>query len=816
MNAHIIRINYVQHEGLKAHDARRGLTGADVYTGANGTSKTTLLDTIRLVVLGHTVGIKKTNQDVFSLAKPGVERIRLLLGGTLTDGRKTEIERRWTRTKKGAIEESIAIDGVKLGTRDGEAAIRALVPWMDEALEPVAIFREPPAAMRARILALAPSTAIKLEDVVPADVPKWALAKHSDMAPARWVEFAIEQTDAKINAAQAERRTGEAVLRRLVDTTEVEASTDKPTAEIEAELATLREELTGCSVSKVSRQVAERDETTARAKLDAARAAIARTSMVDDVASLATTLFECLPSEDVARRVHDASANDYDLVRRAAEAIRTGLTRSMTDAPMLERRRAELVRTVERVRAFPVSTHEAHAAAKVVFDEVNARVRPVEDQLAGLRGELRALTPASKAEPTDALGVAIAAWRSLPAGRRNHLEGYFHEEAAEQRDNAADYDDLDARLFVEELDIALVLLEAAALPTEDTARAARREEIQRQIDALEIDVDLLHAERDEAADAVMRAEAGAKRAEAERELAEIETKLAAIAAERPTIPAEVKQPATWLHGIEERVSEIFAAETSAATAREALADLEAAHTAAKAALEALPAGRSREDIEVAIADAEARLDAVKAHNANAVRVREALATLAKIATNEEALKSWRARFVEIQTGLVDKARAWFETRYSELLGGAPVEVRLATPTGAPDCRILVDGIEVRTMCPGHQAFALVMFLLLLSGARKGGFRFLPIDALEGISKENRPAFLGALQDALKAGQIDQWIATGCPDSVPEIEGVTVHDMSESLPIVPETTEDDDAPIPEPTEPPRRRTKRGPASAYDAA
>jgi hypothetical protein len=102
VSEYINHISYVQHEGLKAHDARREFTGADVYRAVNGAGKTTILDTIRLVGLGYTVGVKKTNQDVFSLARPGVDRIRLLLGGVRTDGRKVEIERRWTRGRGGA------------------------------------------------------------------------------------------------------------------------------------------------------------------------------------------------------------------------------------------------------------------------------------------------------------------------------------------------------------------------------------------------------------------------------------------------------------------------------------------------------------------------------------------------------------------------------------------------------------------------------------------------------------------------------------------------------------------------------------------
>jgi hypothetical protein len=160
VSEYVNHISYVQHEGLKAHDARREFTGADVFRGNNGQSKTTILDTIRLVGLGYTVGVKKTNQDVFSLARPGVDRIRLLLGGIRTDGRKVEIERRWTRGRGGAISESIRIDGQNLGTRDGEAAITALLPWLTEAWEPAAIFREGAAAMRSRILDLVPPTLI--------------------------------------------------------------------------------------------------------------------------------------------------------------------------------------------------------------------------------------------------------------------------------------------------------------------------------------------------------------------------------------------------------------------------------------------------------------------------------------------------------------------------------------------------------------------------------------------------------------------------------------------------------------------------------
>jgi len=297
VSEYVNHISYVQHEGLKAHDARREFTGADVYRAVNGAGKTTILDTIRLVGLGYTVGVKKTNQDVFSLARPGVDRIRLLLGGVRTDGRKVEIERRWTRGRGGAISESIRIDGQNLGTRDGETAIAALLPWLTEAWEPAAIFREGAAAMRARILDLVPPTEVKLEDVVPADVPKWALPKHTDLTASQWAAFAVEQTDAKINAAAAERRKEESILARLVETTETEAATDLDPTPIKARLERLREELVGCGASRGERAAARRAVEQTSSNLAAARVALRGSVRQDELAAIVEKMVGCMSEE---------------------------------------------------------------------------------------------------------------------------------------------------------------------------------------------------------------------------------------------------------------------------------------------------------------------------------------------------------------------------------------------------------------------------------------------------------------------------------------------------------------------------------------
>jgi len=815
VSEYVNHISYVQHEGLKAHDARREFTGADVFRGNNGQSKTTILDTIRLVGLGYTVGVKKTNQDVFSLARPGVDRIRLLLGGIRTDGRKVEIERRWTRGRGGAISESIRIDGQNLGTRDGEAAITALLPWLTEAWEPAAIFREGAAAMRSRILDLVPPTEVKLEDVVPADVPKWALPKHADLTASQWAAFAVEQTDGRINAAAAERRREESILARLVETTETEAATDIDPTPIKARLERLREELVGCGASKGERAAAQRAVETAASKLEAARAALGGSVRQDELAAIVEKLAGCMSPErrmmllnapamqrTVIGRQHDGLSEEFAHLAAEVRVYGPGIRTLIHEAAGRERKLTNLAHLRAKLaplKSYAPSTAETLTTARAAFREAEDRVTPVRSQLDGLRGELRALDRSlegeaakAKTEALDPLAKALAAWRAVSAHMRNLVvEGIADGPAA---DFAAAY-------------VATDLLNAAGAGAEVRPAvnvAARRADIQGRIDALEIDLSIVEGERDERAAAVVAAEGGVRRVELEQEIGEVEQAIAAT--EQPKMPAGVTDLGAWLDGLEVQASEIVSEAIDVVSARAEIEALGLQCEAALKALAALPEGRARDEVEAEILAVETELEDATAHNANAAKVREAQSTLARLAASEAALKAWRGRFVEVQTGLVDKARAWFERRYSELLGGASVKVSLSSATDKPECKILVDGIEVRTMCPGHQAFALVMFLLLLSGVRRGGFRFVPIDELERIAMENRPAFLGALQAAKDAGQIDQWIATGCPDSVPEIEGVTVHDMAEGLALIPEEVEGaDEAPVEPPT--PKRRGAR---------
>lgn len=844
MSEYVTSISYVQHEGLKAHDARREFTGADVYRAVNGAGKTTILDAIRLVVLGFTLGIKKTNQDVFALARPGVDRIRLLLGGVRTDGRKVEIERRWTRGRGGAISESIRIDGQTLGTRDGEAAIRSLFPGLDDVWEPAAIFRESPAAMRARILDLVPPTEVRLEDVVPADVPKWALPKHSDLTASQWAAFAVEQTDVRINAAAADRRKEESILARLVETTETEAATDLDVTPIKARLEGLREELVRCGASKGERAAAQRAVETAASKLEAARAALGGSVRQDELAAIVEKLAGCMSPERrmaalvapamqrlTAQHQHSGLSDEFAHLAAEATVYASAVHALIRDAEGRERKPTNLAHLRAKLaplRTYAPSTAAALTAARAAFREAEDRVTPVRSQLDGLRGELRAMVRSAEGEAartnTEALGPlgkALAVWRAVPAGDREHTLGGIRETHEGNMLGASDpamapVIRAEYARALAATHAALALLTAAgegadARPVVDVA--ARRTDLQGRIDALEIDLSIVEGERDERAAAVMAVEGGVRRVEMEREIGEVEQAIAAT--EQPKVPAGVTDLGAWLDGLEVTASEIVSEAIDVTAARAEVGVLEAQHGAAVKALASLPEGRARDDVEAEVLAVETELEDATAHNANAVKVREAQATLARLGASEAALKAWRVRFVEVQTGLVDKARAWFERRYSELLGGASVKVSLSSATDKPECKILVDGIEVRTMCPGHQAFALVMFLLLLSGVRRGGFRFVPIDELERIAMENREAFLRALQEAKDAGQIDQWIATGCPDSVPAIEGVTIHDMKVSIPLVPEEVEGaDEAPVEPPT--PKRRSRRGMDSSDFAA
>lgn len=150
---------------------------------------------------------------------------------------------------------------------------------------------------------------------------------------------------------------------------------------------------------------------------------------------------------------------------------------------------------------------------------------------------------------------------------------------------------------------------------------------------------------------------------------------------------------------------------------------------------------------------------------------------AELASNLEAAERWaeklKAKLAELATleGSLLQGRAEeLERRLSEVVGA-----RVTVET-APECRISIGGVPlVRGVVSDGEwvraATALVRVVGSVSGAR---WRPLVVDRLEAVSVDRREAFLASLVAAVEAGDVDQVIVAGCPDTpLGAIDGMRV-------------------------------------------
>ena len=720
------RILEISHSGLKAHDRTLALGDVTILAGPNGTGKTTAHDAIRLTVFGRTTGIDATNQGVMTLARDN--QIATALRVEMADRTVHTVEREWKRDRKGAVSQTIRIDGSKVSTDDGKATIAGWFRGFDEA-GAESFFSMSAAKKREQLLRIIPAEGdLSMERVIPGNCPTWALPKHGAMHPSDWVAWAITQADEKIRGAQADIRDAEKAIERDTVGTIHQAQREIDTAEISARLAKLRAE----GVAAGQREQAERTAASLRVQVTEAEQAAQVVVRELDLVRLAAKVAEALPAEAIAR-VRQTAAEATERYEMASGRVASSLVQAHAEvlhgvhAIASERRRSadDITRAEKRVNlarsklgtvaTFAPATDADVAAARLAFGPLNADAE-------------------TEARAVMVIEARIDALRVPEVECCPRCSYSFVEAVAAKRADA-------------ESDLAMARMLA------DSARAAA----------------------EEAAEAVRLAEGGVKRTLADRELAEAEADLVRAKALAPRIPAEVTDVSAWLNGIEGAADLVLEAAEAKVRAESTLGGLRSDLADAEANLAMMPAAeRTAAAIEAEIRTAEADLSRAARHNANAERLREADGTIEALTIHLDLYKAARETFVGIQAHLVRQAKPWLERRYSEMLGGMPVEVVLVTPTGAPDCVVRVDGISVSTLCPGHKAFALAYFVILLASVQGDGFRFLPVDELEKISAENRAHFIRAMLDAVAEGVLDQCLLSGCADTIPEIDGVSTH------------------------------------------
>lgn len=250
-------------------------------------------------------------------------------------------------------------------------------------------------------------------------------------------------------------------------------------------------------------------------------------------------------------------------------------------------------------------------------------------------------------------------------------------------------------------------------------------------------------------------------------LAEAQTALTALQMERDAI-TETKRPT--IDG--DRVLRARRTLTEAERADAVLDDIRGRLEIAEAELEEMPAGRSRDEVAAEYRATQAEIEALGEMNARKNQRQEAADGIEVMRTQVVKSKALVEQLKRVHQDMLAAASGVISRRF-ESATGAPVEVLLEDERGKDTCRLTVGGVNVAALSGGEMLMWLAANVITLAPSTSAAWRPLLLDRIEAVSKGKRGAFLGAVAQAFREGLITQAILTGCPDSVPEVEGVTV-------------------------------------------
>lgn len=107
-------ISSVHAHNLKGATFVAPLGARTIVVGPNGAGKSSRSQALQLALLGYVPGVGKRNQDIMDALHDGQGRD--LRAGITLDGRK--LERRFTRSKSGAVSQDLLVGGVKAKPAD--------------------------------------------------------------------------------------------------------------------------------------------------------------------------------------------------------------------------------------------------------------------------------------------------------------------------------------------------------------------------------------------------------------------------------------------------------------------------------------------------------------------------------------------------------------------------------------------------------------------------------------------------------------------------------------------------------------------------
>lgn len=170
--------------------------------------------------------------------------------------------------------------------------------------------------------------------------------------------------------------------------------------------------------------------------------------------------------------------------------------------------------------------------------------------------------------------------------------------------------------------------------------------------------------------------------------------------------------------------------------------------------------RSLEEIEADLEAAEAELE--QALNGQQ-RLRDFSSVVARkraAATRAEVTREWVPRMDAIYTRVMDAIRSAIEVPCSRI-GAADYRLVLQDPRGKPDCRLQRNGVDFATLSEGEQALATLAILRALGPTSGAEWRPLFVDRLQAIDPLGRQRVASAARQAIEAQEIDQAFLLGC-------------------------------------------------------
>lgn len=453
------KLLWLEHEGLKARDARFDLDDVNLWLGSNGSGKSTVLEALRLLVEGKVAGVDANAAGIMSLARPSAKAITVRCGVKVESGRVVTIERTWKRKRGGGATQDIKtnLTPAPRNLDDSKSKIFDLLGGLREAWDPGEMLRPTregglsAAELRQRLLRSLPKTELSLESVVPDGLPDWAKPTDVHTTADEWIDYALRKAGEELNAAHAEKRKAEEAVGELWWT-----EPEDP-APLQEKLSILRAEL----LNRRQRDLAEERLAKALREMETLRAVVGTDAPQENDAIAAHGVVQA--SLAAVREI--VKQQRAELTQAQGEMQRLKLELSKLPRPALDGATADEVEAAKAERMETAQMHERLAAdVKRIEAEIAALGQgPSEKACPHCGGDLESIWTARRgrllAERTTKLeeqGIVAEALREAEAYERERIAALRRVELERQTAEAT------ARITT--------MLETLASPTEELAQ----------------------------------------------------------------------------------------------------------------------------------------------------------------------------------------------------------------------------------------------------------------------------------------------------------------------------------------------------------